>query len=148
MEPEDSTGDLRPLQAQGAQVGQALLAVLDQGLKAYPLRDLPELPRGRYHPIIIGQYQRSQAAEAAVLTKIFQGANYLKLGDLAASEGALDGCDRIEYRDTFLIAFQYCSLLYSTVLHSYGGSQYSCIIRVVPKTHRRSQYALGDVEAA
>ena len=29
------------------------------------------------HPNIIGQNQRSQAAEAAVLIKIFQGANYL-----------------------------------------------------------------------
>jgi len=42
------------LQAQGAealivegQVGQPLSAILDQGLRAYPLQDMPELPRGR-----------------------------------------------------------------------------------------------------
>jgi hypothetical protein len=87
-EPEDSTRDLRPLQAQGAealmvegQVGQPPSAVLDQGLKAYPLRDLPELPSGRRtatqgHPTILGQYQSSQAAEAVVLTMMFQGANH------------------------------------------------------------------------
>jgi hypothetical protein len=63
------------------QVGQTLSADLNQGLKAYSLRDLPELPSGRRsatedHPTILGQYQWSQAAEAAVLTKMFQGANY------------------------------------------------------------------------
>ncbi len=69
MELEDSTGDLRPLQAQEAealmvegQMGQPLSAILDQGLRAYPLRDLPELPSGRRtatqdHPTILGQYQ-------------------------------------------------------------------------------------------
>jgi hypothetical protein len=68
-EPEDSARDLRPLQAQGAetlmvegQVGQPPSAVLDQGLRAYPLRDMPELPSGRRtatqdHPTILGQYQ-------------------------------------------------------------------------------------------
>ena len=58
-----------PLQAQGVealmvegQVGQTLSADLDQGLKAYSLRYLPELPSGRRsatedHPTILGQYQ-------------------------------------------------------------------------------------------
>jgi len=60
-EPEDSTRDLRRLQAQGAEVqgaeaealmveghvGHPLSAVPDQGLRAYPLRDMPELPSGR-----------------------------------------------------------------------------------------------------
>ena len=54
MEPEDSTRDLRPLQAQRAealiverQAGQPLSAILDQGLRAYPLRDMPVLLSGR-----------------------------------------------------------------------------------------------------
>ena len=29
------------------QVGQPLSAILDQGLRAYPLRDMPEVPSGR-----------------------------------------------------------------------------------------------------
>jgi hypothetical protein len=64
-------------------VGHPLSAVPDQGLKAYPLRDMPELPSGRRtatqdHPTIWGQYRyrRSQAAEAAVLTKMFQGTSH------------------------------------------------------------------------
>jgi hypothetical protein len=69
MELEDSTRDLQPLQAQEVealmvegQVGQPLSAVLDQGLRVYPLRDLLELPSGRRtatqdHPTILGQYQ-------------------------------------------------------------------------------------------
>jgi len=44
------------------QVGQPLSAVLDQGLRAYPLRDMPELlSRSRTatqdHPTILAQYQ-------------------------------------------------------------------------------------------
>lgn len=43
------------------QVGQPLSAVPDQGLRAYPLRDMPELPSGRTatqdHPTILGQDQ-------------------------------------------------------------------------------------------
>jgi hypothetical protein len=64
-----STGDLRPLQTRRpealmveGQVGQPLSAVPDQGLRAYPLRDMPELPSRRRtatqdHPTILGQYQ-------------------------------------------------------------------------------------------
>lgn len=85
------------MQAQGAEVqgaeaealmveghvGHPLSAVPDQGLRAYPLRDMPELPSGRRtatqdHPTILGQYRyrRSQAGEAAVLTKMFQGTSH------------------------------------------------------------------------
>jgi len=44
------------------QVGQPLSDVLDQGLRAYPLRDMPELPSGRRtatqdYPTSSGQYQ-------------------------------------------------------------------------------------------
>ena len=53
-EPEDSTRDLRPLQALGAealmvegQVGQPASVVLDRGLGASPLWDMPELPGER-----------------------------------------------------------------------------------------------------
>jgi hypothetical protein len=43
------------------QVGQPSPAVLDEGLRAYPLHDLPELPSGRRtatqdRPTILGQY--------------------------------------------------------------------------------------------
>jgi hypothetical protein len=43
------------------QVGQPSSAVLDQGPRAYPLRDLPELPSRRRtasqdRPTILGQY--------------------------------------------------------------------------------------------
>ncbi|KAF4630789.1 hypothetical protein G7Y89_g7341 [Cudoniella acicularis] len=63
---EDSTGDLQSLQARGqealmieGQVGQPLSVVPDQGLRAYSLRDMQELPSGKRtatqdHPTILG----------------------------------------------------------------------------------------------
>ncbi len=54
MEPEDSTRELRPLQAQGTKVimvkghiGQPLSAVQDQDLRESLLRDMLELLSGR-----------------------------------------------------------------------------------------------------
>jgi len=51
--------------------------VLDRGLKAYPLRDMPELPSGRRtatqdHHTTLGQFRSSQAAEAASPQRCFK----------------------------------------------------------------------------
>ena len=50
------------------QVGQPLSAVPNQGLRAYPLRDLPELPSGRRtatqdHSTILGQYSINEVRQ-------------------------------------------------------------------------------------